>query len=284
MKKELEKKILQAIKLLKSAEKKAKEFNEPVEIGYSGGKDSDVILRLAKIAGINYKAIYKNTTIDPPGTIRHALNMGAEMRLPKRSFFKIIEAKGFPTFYRRFCCKELKEYKILNVVVIGVRKAESTKRKILYNEPTECRYYRKRKTEKNHVHAFYPILNWSDNDVLEFIQEYKIKCAPHYYDKDGNFHIERRLGCMCCPLKSDRGLAEFKEHPNLAKLWIKAGQKWFDTHKIEKTKAKFRNPYRLFANNVFFHSYEDFRLAVDGGLFGPIDCKKALEDYFKIKL
>lgn len=38
----------------------------PVEISYSGGKDSDVILELANMAGIPYRAIYKNTTIDPP--------------------------------------------------------------------------------------------------------------------------------------------------------------------------------------------------------------------------
>lgn len=79
MRKELQKKIDRAIKLLKSAEKKAQEFNEPVEICYSGGKDSDVILELAKMSGINYKAIYKNTTIDPSGTIKHALERGAEM-------------------------------------------------------------------------------------------------------------------------------------------------------------------------------------------------------------
>lgn len=45
--------------------------NDPIEVSYSGGKDSDVILTLTKMAGIPYRAIYKNTTIDPPGTVQH---------------------------------------------------------------------------------------------------------------------------------------------------------------------------------------------------------------------
>lgn len=65
---DLNKKVNQSIKLLKVF---ASSTDEPIELSYSCGKDSDVILRLAKMAGINYRAIYKNTTIDPPGTIKH---------------------------------------------------------------------------------------------------------------------------------------------------------------------------------------------------------------------
>lgn len=49
----------------------------PIEVSYSGGKDSDVILQLAKEAGIPFEAIYKQTSIDPPGTTAHAKAMGA---------------------------------------------------------------------------------------------------------------------------------------------------------------------------------------------------------------
>ena len=62
-------KIARAIKLIQAAGKVAKEHGQPLEICYSGGKDSDVILELAKMSGVDYRAIYKNTTIDPPGTI-----------------------------------------------------------------------------------------------------------------------------------------------------------------------------------------------------------------------
>lgn len=57
----LQRRIDGSIRLLRSIQ--AAHPNEPIEIAYSGGKDSDVILQLAKEAGINYRAIYKNTTM-----------------------------------------------------------------------------------------------------------------------------------------------------------------------------------------------------------------------------
>lgn len=82
-----------AIKLLRTV---AKTTDGEIELSYSGGKDSDVCLALAQMAGIPYRAIYKNTTIDPPGTISHCKEKGAEIIRPKKSFFEIIEQKGFP--------------------------------------------------------------------------------------------------------------------------------------------------------------------------------------------
>lgn len=62
-----------------------------VEVCYSGGKDSDVILELTKMAGVNYEAIYKNTTIDPKGTLKHCKDNGCTIVQPKQSFFQIVE-------------------------------------------------------------------------------------------------------------------------------------------------------------------------------------------------
>lgn len=69
---ELRRKVARAIKLIQSAGSDG----SVVEVCYSGGKDSDVILELTRMAGIRYRAIYKNTTIDPPGTIRHVQGGG----------------------------------------------------------------------------------------------------------------------------------------------------------------------------------------------------------------
>lgn len=87
---ELQHKIQRAIKLLQAIPT----TDGPVEVCYSGGKDSDVILQLAKLAGINYRAIYKNTTIDPPGTIAHAKAMGAEIMRPEISFLELVKKKA----------------------------------------------------------------------------------------------------------------------------------------------------------------------------------------------
>lgn len=74
MTEELLQKVERALKLIKSAGADG----SVVEVSYSGGKDSDVILELTRMAGIKYKAIYRNTTIDPPGTIRHVKDVGGE--------------------------------------------------------------------------------------------------------------------------------------------------------------------------------------------------------------
>lgn len=137
MTEQLKKKVERAIRLLQSYK-----GIEPIEVSYSGGKDSDVILELVKMSGIPYRAIYKNTTIDPVGTVKHCKEMGAEVANPKETFFHIIEKHGFPTRFRRFCCEHLKEYKILDNAVQGVRREESTRRAARYKEPIVCRVYR----------------------------------------------------------------------------------------------------------------------------------------------
>ena len=87
---DIQKKIDRAVAFIRSI---APKDGTPVEVAYSGGKDSDVILELTKMAGIKYRAIYKNTTIDPPYTIKHCKDNGVEILRPKTSFFKLIEKK-----------------------------------------------------------------------------------------------------------------------------------------------------------------------------------------------
>ena len=169
----LSKKVEMGIRLLQSIPTD----EGPVELSYSSGKDSDVILELAKMAGIKYRAIYKNTTIDPPGSIAHAKEMGAEIVQPKKSFFKLIQENGFPSRWARFCCRYLKEYKILDRAIQGIRRCESTKRAERYKEPEVCRTYSK----KEKARIYLPILEWTDDDVEEFIKERNIKCHPLYY-------------------------------------------------------------------------------------------------------
>lgn len=277
MKKELKKKIESAVKLIQSAGKDG----QIVEIAYSGGKDSDVILELTRMAGINYRAVYKNTTIDPPGTITHVKSKGVEVMQAKKTFFQLVAKKGWPSRFVRFCCSELKEYKVLDRVIMGVRKAESTRRAASYNEPVECRFYG---NKKQHVEAFYPILDWSNQDVADFISEKNLLCHPLYYDEKGLFHVERRLGCMCCPLayKKHR-IEEFKRYPNMVKLYIKAGQKFRDTHPDAAFTRKYDDIYDAFIRFLFFERDYDFQQQ-KVGLFGGYHNKQFLIDYFNVNL
>lgn len=271
------KKVDGAVKLIRSSV-----GDDVVEVSYSGGKDSDVILELVKMAGVKYRAIYKNTTIDPPGTIAHVLSKGVEVMRPQISFFQLIEKKGFPTRRARFCCEKLKEYKVLDKAVQGIRRCESSARSKRYSieEPVICRIYG---SKKNHVNVILPILDWTDEDIALFVSERNIRCHPLYYDTGGAFHPERRLGCMGCPMSQKAMQRDFHRYPRLVKLWIKAGQKWWDAHPNISSRKKFKDIYELFVNDVFFDSYEDFRTAADNVMFGSVDCKKFLEQKYNIK-
>lgn len=278
MTEQLKKKVDFAIRLLQSIPN-----DEPIEISYSGGKDSDVILELAKMAGIPYRAIYKNTTIDPPGTIKHCKEKGVAVFAPTINFFDLVKKKGTPTMRARFCCEVLKEYKVLDRAVQGIRRCESTARAKRYKEPTVCRFYG---SKKNHVEVFLPILEWTDEDVAQFIAERGIKCHPLYYDEQGNFHVERRLGCIGCPLRSDKGKADFLAYPRFLKQLIRSVQIYLDTHPHVRAVGKFGNAYNIMFHNLFCDSYEQYASLIGGGMFPEtaIDAKKFLEDYFKIDL
>lgn len=274
---ELQRKIDRALKLIQQAGRNGIE----VEVAYSGGKDSDVILELTRMAGINYRAIYKNTTIDPPGTITHAKENGAEIMQPKLTFFQLVAKNGAPTRFSRHCCRYLKEYKVLDRSIMGVRRAESTKRAARYNEPSECRFY---SSKKEYVEAFYPILDWSDKDVVDFIKARHIKIHSLYFREDGTIDPKRRLGCMCCPLASTKNrLAQLRERPNMVKAYVRAMQKFRQTHPNSKVVKRYADVYEWAVREFFYDRQSKFEQSKNG-LFDNLDYKKTLEDYFSINL
>lgn len=274
---ELERKVTQSIKLLQVACRGKK-----VELAYSGGKDSDVILQLAKDAGIDFVPIYKMTTIDPPGTIQHAKENGCEIRRPEKTFFQLVREKGLPSRFARFCCRYLKEYKIMDTAILGVRRAESVKRAKIYKEPTGCRIY----GNGEHVNQIYPILDWTNDDVENYILDRGVKCHPLYYDDKGNFRVERRLGCIGCPLGS-KARDDFKRYNRFVKAYIDAARVFLDAK--EGRRQKHIDEYVYFYGRYFCptaEDYQNFMSQLDGNnLFAEkIDVKKFLEEYFKIEL
>ena len=276
MTKELQKKVDFAIKLLQSIPQ-----DGDIELSYSGGKDSDVILELAKMAGIPYRAIYKATTIDPPGTIAHAREMGAEAIHPEKTFFQLISERGFPSRFRRFCCSELKEYKICDRAIQGIRRSESLKRAENYKEPEMCRVY----SAKEKVKVYLPILEWTDDDVAEFIKERNIKCHPLYY-MGGQFDVTQRLGCMGCPLVSRKKRIQFfKDNPRWLKAWIRAGQKYFTSEKYQngKAKVKFKDAFEAMGYMLYCDNMDEFKEKTYG-LFGDFDWKEFLQKEFNIDI
>lgn len=213
----LQQKIDNAIQFLRRAEKLALKM-QPEHgfwLCYSGGKDSDTILELAKIAGVKFTAYYNVTTIDPPELVRYIIEQHPEVvRLhPKETFLQIIKRKRMlPTRLKRFCCTELKETTAAGYCAItGVRAAESTRRK---KQASEIKIQNKKGISKKDFNEMErtkfqcvdgkdkvlvnPIIDWSEKDVWDFIKFRKIPYCNLY---DQGF---KRLGCLFCPMASKR--------------------------------------------------------------------------------
>lgn len=114
---------------------------EPKEgyyVAFSGGKDSQCVYHLCKMAGVKFDAHYSVTSVDPPEMVRFikANYPDVEFRRqydkdgkPITMWSLIQENKIPPTRRVRYCCENLKEPGGKGrVVVTGVRWAESANR------------------------------------------------------------------------------------------------------------------------------------------------------------
>lgn len=113
-----------------------------------------------------------------------------------------------------------------------------------------------------------------------------MKFAPVYYDEEGNFHAERRLGCMCCPLASKKHrIEEFKKWPNMVKLYIKAIQQYMDSHPDSKMVSQNGDAYGAFVRDIFYNEKGKWAEINSQGLFDmKVDYKAFLEKQFGIDL
>lgn len=263
---ELKDKIEQAKRLIKSVSEM-----HNTALAYSSGKDSVVLDYLAKEANASVKRFHNVTTIDPPGTISFAQKHGCEIVRSKLSFLDLVEKKGFPTMFRRFCCKELKERYYADYALFGIRKSESVKRNACYSSFDDIYYYSKKKF----TNRFFPLLNFTDDDVAEIINSKCLECHPQYYDHEGKFRVERRLGCIGCPLQGDRGKLDYLQYPILLKQVLRRGIIFHQTHGRTADDAALNLVYNIFYSNNKYEKYQQ----TFHGLFDT-DPWEILENYF----
>ena len=257
-----------------------------LELAYSGGKDSDVLVGLCKLSGVwggeYLRPLHRCTTIDPPFTLQHCIDVGVEIYRRNR-FRDCVLMSGFPSRFVCHCCGKLKEFVIEDYVLVGVRRCESAGRMKNYKEPEACRIY----GGGGRCIQYYPLLEWSDEDISEFIKVHDIRCHPLYYDSAGVFHVERRLGCIGCPLASrQHRINDFLRYPKFLRFWARLGAEYLRTHPNIATHKYFDDVYEWLVCELFYDSIEKFRFDYPrgGGLFGVDDCRVRLENYFGIKL
>lgn len=188
---------------------------EPKEgyyVAFSGGKDSVVLLDIVKRSGVKFDAHYNITGIDPPELYYFIRDNFPEVQRhrPDTTIWKLIVKKMMPpTRIVRYCCAELKERGGKGRrVVTGIRWAESNRRG-KRSVVEEC--FR----DKHRIYV-HPIIDWTDEDVWEYIKSRGIAYCSLY---DEGF---KRLGCIGCPMAGDMRIKEFERWPAYEKKYRKA--------------------------------------------------------------
>lgn len=263
-----EEKLARAVKMVKSLS-----VNHTWALAFSGGKDSVLLDYVVKEAGVKVDKFHNNTTIDPEGTLSFCQNAGCKIIRPKLSFLDLVELKGFPTMFRRFCCKELKEKYYSDYVLFGIRQSESVKRQKCYTEYEDIYYY----TKKIFTYRFFPIKDMTDEDVEYIINDKQLECHPMYYDAAGKFCVDRRLGCIGCPLQADRGRKEFLAYPKLLLQILRRGVLYHQRHGRTPKDAALNLVYNLWYSN---HGSKRFKQTYEG-LFDT-DPWEILDNYYFI--
>ena len=129
----LNEKIEHSVKLLRKAEQMAMEYSDKgFFLAFSGGKDSQALYHVAKLAGVKFEAHYSLTTLDPPELVHFIKEKYPDVIIdrPKRTFLQLcLKKKSLPTRIMRFCCAELKETQGAGrVTLTGIRREESSRR------------------------------------------------------------------------------------------------------------------------------------------------------------
>ena len=184
---------------------------EGYHLAFSGGKDSICIYHLAKLSGVKFTPYFYMTTLDPPEILQFIKKFYPEVKWlrPKLSMFKLIEKKGLPIRQKRFCCEWLKEcYGSGETVLMGIRSSESAKR-------AKRKEYEKDWKDASKIFVN-PILNWTNNDVWDFIHDNKLPFPEIYLG------CKNRVGCIACPMNPAAAAVDLDRYPKFKAGFLKA--------------------------------------------------------------
>ena len=231
-------------------------YKMPLLLTYSGGKDSDACIEVAKIAGIPFEVQHSHTTADAPETVRHVRDkfralelegIRCEITYPtckgqRTSMCDLIPHKLMPpTRLVRYCCEILKETAGRDRwIITGVRWAESAARKtsrgiyeanggrkakiMLNSDNDDLRQLTETCASKD-KRTGNPSIDWADDDVWALLRDRRVQCNPLYSEMG-------RVGCIGCPL-ANRPCREreFLRWPRYKRLYLAA----FDRMLKERT-------------------------------------------------
>ena len=239
-------------------------------LAFSGGKDSQCIYHLAKMAGVKFDAHYAVTSVDPPELVQFIKkNYPDAWENRTRQYDKdgkpitmwslIAEHTIPPTRRSRYCCAALKEPGGAGrVVMTGVRWAESANRARSHGvadvkgKPKKTKALAEQMGASWSENKFGEVILNSDNDedrklVEHCFRKQKTSVNPiidwseddvwQFLNENGIEHCSlydegyTRLGCICCPLSGSENMRrDLERWPKYKAMYIRAFQKMIDNH------------------------------------------------------
>ena len=233
-------------------------------LAFSGGKDSCVIKALADMAGATYEAHYRVTSVDPPELVRFIKEQypDVDFEFPRYedgsvvTMWNLIPKKGMPpTRIARYCCQYLKEDGGAGRdKITGVRWAESNRRRKTRSglevaekindknrarlDPDNMDDDMVRYCMQSKGFILNPIIDWSDDEVWEFIHRYNIPYCG-LYDKG-----YKRLGCIGCPMSTHQA-EELERYPKIKAAYIRAFDRMIQRQIVGGLKPFIGKPHQL---------------------------------------
>jgi phosphoadenosine phosphosulfate reductase len=205
--------------------------------------------------------------VDAPPTVYHIKRVFEQLRqkditatinYPKHTMCQLIVSHGMPpTRIARYCCQSLKERKFKNQhLLMGIRWAESRQRKkrglhesIAPNKRDKVVFMdendnTRRLTEicqMRHTIATNPIIDWTDEQIWEYIKKNNIETNPLY--EMGH----KRVGCIGCPMAGTKTrINDFIEFPKYKNMYLKTFERMIEyNHKMDK-RCTWNTPEEVF--------------------------------------
>lgn len=211
------------LKLIKDALEKCK---NPY-VAFSGGKDSTVILHLVRSVSPNTPAVFHNTGVEACETYEYIKTIPnlIETKPEGTNFWEIVKKYGYPDLKGKKghhdgnkCCVYLKEKPAakcvkengFDLVFLGVTMHESRNRMMMLKHMGPLY-----QAKKDGMWKSYPIWNWTEKQVWEYIRKNNIP-----YNK-GYECGWRRCGCMPCTAHFRWQERLAKENPKLLRYIMK---------------------------------------------------------------
>lgn len=234
-------------------------YGKPLLITYSGGKDSQVLVALAEMSGIDFEVVNSHTTADAPETVyfireqfRQMEGRGINCTIEKprykgkpTSMWSLIPQKMMPpTRLVRYCCAVLKENTGRDrFIATGVRWAESTRRKnsrgvmeLMHKDPAKRIILMGDNDEKRQLFetcnlkskmTVNPIVDWSDDDVWDYTHSEHLPVNPLYCEG------HKRVGCIGCPMAGGGRQHEFMRWPKYEELYVAAFERMLEVRRAK---------------------------------------------------